>query len=190
MDTVGCDFQLGENCTETVLVGGVREATESTRWKNFRRQGAMKRRRDRQASLSWLMVDCLPSGLNHDLWLTGGGRGEGGKEGGLEWELHKTSSSLGDCSSHSLMIKNRGSVFPLHTMPCCFFVFFCYVEISLLSSIHAAVECTEHHGVGGRTWLKTKERKCLLVVMLVVSTQFTETVCTNRFKPLVNSLYS
>lgn len=100
---------------------GVREATKSTGWKNFWRQGAMKRRRDRQTSLSWLMVDCLPSGLNHDLWLTAGGRGKGGKEGGLEWELHKTSSSLGDFSSHSLMIKNRGSVFSLHTMPCFFF---------------------------------------------------------------------
>lgn len=101
---------------------GVREATESMRWKNFRRQGAMKRRRDRQASLSWLMADCLPSGLNHDLWLTGGGRGEGGKEGGSEWELHKTSSSLGDCSGHSLMIKNRGSVFSLHACSVFFFV--------------------------------------------------------------------
>lgn len=107
---------------------GVREATESTRWKNFRRQGAMKRRRDRQASLSWLMVDCLPSGLNHDLWLTGGGRGEGGNEGGLEWELHKTSSSLGDCCSYSLMIKNWGSVFSLDTM---FSFFFFLIEISL-----------------------------------------------------------
>lgn len=56
-----------ENCAGTVFVGVRGEATESTRWKNLWRQGAMKRRRDRQASLSWLTVDCLPSGLNHDL---------------------------------------------------------------------------------------------------------------------------
>ncbi len=49
---------------------GDREATEKVRWKNFRRQGGMKRRRDRQRTrphFSLLMTDCLPSGLNHDL---------------------------------------------------------------------------------------------------------------------------
>ena len=49
---------------------GATEATETVRWKNFRRQRVREKEEgqtENGASLSLLMADCRPSGLNHDL---------------------------------------------------------------------------------------------------------------------------
>lgn len=64
---------------------------------------------ENEASLSLLMTDCLPSGLNHDLWLTGRGEGEGGKKGagrGLRMGAAQNILPYGGLWRRSLMIKN------------------------------------------------------------------------------------
>ncbi len=58
------------NICYSALISQTPRATEKVRWKNFRRQGGMKRGRDRQRMrphFHCLMTDRLPSGLNHDL---------------------------------------------------------------------------------------------------------------------------
>ncbi len=105
----------GENTNCTGVAGeerGCREATEKVRWKNFRRQGGMKRGRDRQRMrphFHCLMTDRLPSGLNHDLWLTGRGKERVGNEGagrGLRMGAAQNILPYRGLRRRSLMIKN------------------------------------------------------------------------------------
>lgn len=92
----------------------------------------------------------------------------------------------GDCSDHSLMIKNRGSVFSLHTTPCCacvccFFFFMLRLVCDLLYGASRR----------GRSHLaENKRRKKRSFGGHVVSTHFTDTACTKHAKALLNSLHS
>lgn len=111
-----------QNCTGAVLVGVWGRPRRARGGKTSGGKGPWKGGGiDRPRFHGWWLTACHPGSVMISDWQVEGEE-RVGKEGGLEWELHKTSSSLGDCSDHSLMIKKRGSVFSLHTTPCCFFV--------------------------------------------------------------------
>lgn len=70
----------GQQGSRRVREGGTEGPRRRWGGKTSGGKGAWKGREgqaENEASLSMLMTDCLPSGLNHDLWLTGrrGGRG-------------------------------------------------------------------------------------------------------------------
>lgn len=115
-----------------------------------------------------------------------------GKEGGLEWSCINPHPVWGDCSDHSLMIKNRGSVFSLHTTPCCACVYVFFFTLRLVSDLlymlaWNARSTTAWEVAPGR---QQKEKKKKSFGGHVVGTHFTDTACTKHAKALLNSLHS